>query len=165
MLTSTDRFPADGGPGRPRRRGSSPPGGVFALPPAVRFRQDPSAPGASGKPEQTAAPEAEEDTRPDILCRQCRQSITEPDQRIAVQGNHRHTFANPHGIVFDIGCFSSVRNCGVLGAATAEFSWFGGFRWQIVICSSCLTHLGWRFTSAGPAHFFGLILDRLVAPE
>jgi len=133
-------------------------------PVAARSGQKPASPDRSGSPEEKESSEAEEDAKPEILCRQCRQGVTDPEQRITAQGGHRHTFANPHGIVFEIGCFHEVRNCGVLGAPTAEFSWFSGFRWQIVICGTCLTHLGWLFSSDAPEHFFGLILDRLVIP-
>ncbi|MCF8079479.1 MAG: hypothetical protein K9K88_09390 [Desulfobacterales bacterium] len=132
---------------------------------AARSGQKPASPDRSGSPQENESPEADEDAKPEILCRQCRQGVTDPEQRITAQGGHRHTFANPHGIVFEIGCFREVRNCGMLGAPTAEFSWFPGFRWQIVICGTCLTHLGWLFTAGGPEHFFGLILDRLVIPD
>ena len=35
-----------------------------------------------------------------IVCRNCRQIITSPAERIEMEGTHRHTFANPHGILF-----------------------------------------------------------------
>ena len=97
-----------------------------------------------------------------ILCRQCRQAVTRETERIAIQGSHRHTFANPHGIVFEIGCFRNVISCGYAGKATPEFSWFAGYRWRVCFCAMCLTHLGWIFSSDGGDIFHGLILDRLV---
>ena len=99
-----------------------------------------------------------------ILCRQCHQAITRPVDRIVVQGSHRHTFANPHGIVFDIGCFKSVKGCGYAGAATDEFTWFAGYSWRVCYCTMCLTHLGWVFGSTGGNIFHGLILDKLLEP-
>jgi hypothetical protein len=78
------------------------------------------------KEAEDQAPEEEEY----ILCRQCHQAITRPADRIAIQGSHRHTFANPHGIVFDIGCFRNVKGCGYAGAATDEFTWFASYSWQ-----------------------------------
>jgi hypothetical protein len=99
-----------------------------------------------------------------ILCRQCRQAITRPDDRITVQGAHRHTFANPHGIVFEIGCFQNVQGCGYAGAASDEFTWFAGYSWRVCFCRMCLTHLGWGFSSRGGHVFHGLILDRLIEP-
>jgi hypothetical protein len=97
-----------------------------------------------------------------ILCRQCRQVITRPTERIAMTGSHRHTFANPHGIVYEIGCFRSAQGCGYTGPATDEFSWFKGFSWRIAVCRTCLTHLGWLFISTSNVQFNGLILDRLI---
>ena len=99
-----------------------------------------------------------------ILCRQCRQAITKPAERIAMQGSHRHTFANPHGIVFEIGCFRSVKGCGYAGVASDDFSWFAGYSWRVCFCTMCLTHLGWKFSPKGGEHFHGLILDRLIEP-
>lgn len=100
-----------------------------------------------------------------IICRQCRQAITRPVERMAMQGSHQHTFANPHGIVFEIGCFKDVTGCGYAGAATDEFSWFAGYSWRLCFCSMCLTHLGWIFSSNAGDGFHALILDRIIQPE
>ena len=97
-----------------------------------------------------------------ILCRQCMHVITSPAERIVVEGAHKHTFANPHGIVFEIGCFGSVIGCGYAGAPTDEFTWFKGFSWRVAVCIRCLSHLGWLFTSSGFESFHGLILDKLI---
>ena len=35
-----------------------------------------------------------------IVCRQCRQRLTRPSERTSINGSHRHTFANPSGVVF-----------------------------------------------------------------
>ena len=97
-----------------------------------------------------------------IRCRQCHNVITSPTERIEVQGSHQHTFANPHGIVFEIGCFRTVKGCGHAGPASQEFSWFAGYSWRIAVCVMCLTHLGWLFASSDYTSFHGLVLDRLV---
>ena len=99
-----------------------------------------------------------------IICRQCRQAITRPVERISLQGSHQHTFANPHGIVFEVGCFKDVTTCGYAGAATDEFSWFAGYSWRLCFCSMCLTHLGWIFSSHSGDFFHALILDRIIQP-
>lgn len=98
-----------------------------------------------------------------IVCRRCLTHITEEDQRISVDGAHRHTFANPHGHVFDIGCFKSAAGCLGRGPASDEFAWFPGYSWRIVICSGCMAHLGWMFQSQGGDRFLGLIMDGLVS--
>jgi len=127
----------------------------------------------AGKPEEdggttTVEKEAEERSPEEeeyILCRQCHQAITKPADRIVMQGSHRHTFANPHGIVFEIGCFRSVKGCGYAGAASDDFSWFAGYSWRVCLCTMCLTHLGWMFSVKGSDSFHGLILDRLIEPS
>ena len=109
---------------------------------------------------------AEEETPDDenrILCRQCLQVITSPAESTEVQGAHEHTFVNPSGILYQIGCFRSGKGCTHLGSATEQWSWFKGFSWRIAVCSACLTHLGWLFISSGGESFHGLILNRLIA--
>ena len=97
----------------------------------------------------------------DILCRQCLQPITHASERIQRQGEHVHTFANPHGFVFEIGCFKNANGCGYAGPPTDEFTWFSGYYWRMAVCRACLVHLGWLFTS-GEDRFNGLILERLL---
>jgi hypothetical protein len=115
----------------------------------------------SGKEAAEQAPEEE----PYILCRQCHQSITRPAERITVQGAHHHTFANPHGIVFEIGCFKHAQGCGYAGPPSTEFAWFSGYAWRVSFCTLCLTHLGWVFIADSGDSFHGFILDRLIQPE
>ena len=131
------------------------------------FRIPSEKPGEKGETttvEEEAADQSPEEERY-ILCRQCHQAITRETERIAIQGSHRHTFANPHGIVFEIGCFKNVISCGYAGEATDEFSWFAGYSWRVCFCTMCLTHLGWIFSSKGGDIFHGLILDRLIEPQ
>lgn len=133
---------------------------------AYFFRIPPGKPGVEGnttiveKEAEERSPEEEEY----ILCRQCHQAITRPADRIVMQGSHRHTFANPHGIVFEIGCFRNVEGCGCSGPASDDFSWFAGYSWRVCFCTMCLTHLGWMFSRQGRHIFYGLILDRLIEP-
>ena len=100
-----------------------------------------------------------------ILCRQGRHMITGPDKGIWMNGSHRHTFANPVGVVYEIGCFNAAPGCRAVGPATDEFTWFSGYLWRVAICAKCLTHLGWHFLPAAGHGFYGLILDRLLQPE
>jgi len=95
-------------------------------------------------------------------CHQCHQIITSTADMIEVAGFHQHTFANPEGIMFEIGCFRKAVGCRHIGPATREFSWFKGFQWKVAVCSRCLIHLGWLYVSSGSESFHGLILDRLV---
>ena len=134
---------------------------VYALRQPSEKRGDQKAPTVVEEEAEEQEPEEEEY----ILCRQCHQAITRPADRMAVQGSHRHTFANPHGIVFEIGCFKTVKGCGHAGPATDEFSWFAGYSWRVSFCTMCLTHLGWIFISGSGDIFHGLILDRLIEPN
>ena len=111
------------------------------------------------------APEQEPEEEEYILCRQCRQAITRPAERITVQGSHQHTFANPHGIVFDIGCFKAAQGCGYAGPPSTEFTWFSSYAWRVSFCTMCLTHLGWIFIADSGDSFHGFILDRLIQPK
>lgn len=129
---------------------------LFRLPPEKQNDEMPSSIVEDETEEQAS------DKEEYILCRQCHSIITSPTERMAVQGSHQHNFANPHGIVFEIGCFRNVKGCGHAGSFSAEFSWFKGFSWRIAVCIMCLTHLGWFFASPDSDSFHGLILDRLV---
>lgn len=98
-----------------------------------------------------------------ILCRQCGHPVTHRRFEAAVNGSHQHTFANPHGIVFEIGCFMAAEGAVYAGRPTAEWSWFAGYQWQLAGCGNCRKHLGWLFTGIDPSipSFYGLVLDDL----
>jgi len=98
-----------------------------------------------------------------IVCRQCLHIITRPKEKIQVNGSHHHTFANPHGLIFEVGCFQTAEGCGYTGQASEEYTWFRGYLWRVAVCGKCLTQLGWLFSaSMGSTHFHGLILDKLI---
>jgi len=98
-----------------------------------------------------------------IVCAFCHNHIADPSKQIAIHQSFRHIFANPHGYVFEIGCFSDVINCCPASTLSNEFPWFIGYSWQIGICTRCSTHLGWYFSSESNS-FWGLILEKLVFP-
>jgi hypothetical protein len=83
------------------------------------------------------------------------------DQRIFVLDSQKHIFSNPHGLLFEIGCFSSAPGCLALGQKTSKFTWFPGYAWQIAVCGGCREHMGWLYAGQGTS-FFGLRLDQLV---
>ncbi len=98
-----------------------------------------------------------------ILCGFCQSSITDTRNRIAMNGSHSHIFANPHGLVFEIGCYKRATGCLTSLEASPEFSWFSGYLWKIALCSNCSNHLGWYFFS-NTSSFFGLIQENLILP-
>jgi hypothetical protein len=95
-----------------------------------------------------------------LRCRACEAEVAREDDRIEMSGAHVHTFVNPHGHVFEIGCFARAHGCAPVGRASAFFSWFPGYAWRIAVCGSCRAHLGWAFGEE--PGFYGLILARLV---
>ena len=130
----------------------------------ISSKNTPGAGLRAAKGTRTRANEA--DDEPGVIrCRQCRGEITHCSARTTAGGQHTHTFANPHGIVFEIGCFKFANGCDPIGPASTEFTWFEGFSWQIVVCGFCRTHLGWLFSSKYGDSFFGLIMDRLLLPD
>ncbi len=106
--------------------------------------------------------ETDADEGQEILCRRCGHRITRASARITVKGSFQHSFANPHGLVFCIGCFSTAEGCVYAGVASTEFTWFKGYHWRIAVCGACLVHIGWLFMSDSGSRFNGLILDQLM---
>lgn len=140
------------------------PAALFHRAPATPhcFRELPNNPGVeatSREDGQTASDTGDHGSR--LVCAACRFMITAPSWRGAVAGSHRHVFANPHGHVFEIGCFAAAPGCAAVGLPTSDFSWFPGTIWQIAVCVACGLHLGWRYVQGDSGAFFGLILDRL----
>lgn len=97
-----------------------------------------------------------------LFCAACRHPVTHQDERISVQGGHEHTFTNPHGVVYRIGCFREAAGCTAIGAATTEDTWFKGYAWSVAVCAHCRAHLGWCFQTEGE-YFHGLIANRLTS--
>lgn len=107
----------------------------------------------------------EEPARPDrgrkLVCRGCRAVITTTDARVERRGRHRHVFANPAGLLYEVGCFSQAPGCAHEGAPSWEFTWFPGHAWQIAVCRSCNALMGWEFRTPSGEGFYGLILPHL----
>ena len=121
--------------------------------------QSPATPGASREdaPRETT----EDDAGRALACARCLAAITTTGARIEMSGAHEHTFSNPHGFVFRIGCFAVAPGCAPVTEPSTYFAWFPGYAWQIAVCTGCGEHLGWLFRS-GDSRFHALILDRLV---
>lgn len=130
--------------------------------PALALLKDASAPGRRPDVGSDAAEDAGDGGRK-LVCRACGLRITSERERATRDASHRHVFANPHGVVYDIALFAAAPGCRRVGPRSTEFAWFAGCSWQIAICGRCETHLGWHFApDAGGAPFFGLIADRLA---
>ncbi len=96
-----------------------------------------------------------------LCCAGCGATVTHEGERIVMGGAHEHSFRNPAGLAFDIGCFARAPGCVGSGPSTSEHTWFPGYRWQVALCAACRAHLGWHFRSADGAPFHGLISARL----
>lgn len=123
------------------------------------FREDGRSSG--DKPSVKKDHQKQADSDRAICCKTCGHSITSRNHKKTVGGSHSHTFFNPAGIVYEIGCFKQAPGCHVAGESTAEFSWFSGYLWRFSFCSNCQSHLGW-FYEQGESGFFGLILRQLM---
>lgn len=95
-----------------------------------------------------------------LRCAACAHAITEHAYRIEQQGAHAHTFVNPGGFAYAIGCFAAAPGCAYEGATETAFSWFPGWSWQVTVCARCRVQLGWLYRLAGQ-QFHGLILVAL----
>lgn len=117
-------------------------------------------------PEPSASEDAEIKSHNErhVLCSNCLNPVASPDDQIIVNQSFRHTFANPHGYVYEVGCFSRAGGCRPGSTPSGEFSWFPGYVWQVGVCKGCSIHLGWKFSSATDS-FFGLIIDHLIFPK
>lgn len=100
-----------------------------------------------------------------VFCAACNQVLSRRKDAIDVNGSHHHFCTNPHGIDFNVRCYSDALGCAISGQATAADSWFAGFSWRFATCSSCSAHLGWLFENSAHDHFYGLIRERIQIDE
>ncbi|MGI9276003.1 MAG: cereblon family protein [Endozoicomonas sp.] len=130
----------------------------------TRQREQGHASLSNGQPDQASDAEtADEDgnSGKKLLCRRCRNPVTSSGHSITIAGSQSHSQCNPSGRFFYFTCFSQAPGCAVFGEATAEFSWFPGYRWQYACCGKCDSHLGWFFSGYEPT-FFGLLENELT---
>jgi hypothetical protein len=113
---------------------------------------------AKGETQGESKPVRRDD--PVLRCRACGRPVARHEDRIEVSGAHAHTFVNPAGIIFDVGCFDRAAGCVPVGAPSAFFSWFPGYAWRAAVCVGCLVHLGWSYGER--PDFWGLILTKLT---
>jgi hypothetical protein len=106
------------------------------------------------------ADETFEEKKRVVVCKECNHTISEVSEKTTMDGMHLHTFANPHGVLFEIGLYEAADGCVLDGPFSDEFTWFPGFSWKIALCGGCLVHMGWYFGS-GDSSFFGIISDRI----
>lgn len=130
-----------------------------------RSRRAEQPPGSGETPRPGGASEPEVAESAAILCKACGAAITAREHAIEVDGRHAHTFFNPAGVLYEIGCFAAAPGCANAGRLTAEFSWFADYRWRYAFCAGCGAHLGWQFVGRADDAFWGLVLARLIEAE
>ena len=79
-------------------------------------------------------------------------------------GSPNRLFRNPNGDLYEIITLSDCEGLQDTSPPILEETWFPGYPWVVLHCSSCLTHLGWRWENPRriPSLFYGLIRERLV---
>lgn len=100
---------------------------------------------------------------PRVYCAACMNEITTVEEWISMQHAREHTFTNPAGYEFTIGCFRRAPGCSGEGPATEAHTWFPGYAWCYALCRKCRIHLGWLYRAGAERDcFHGLILNRLI---
>ena len=103
-----------------------------------------------------------ESTEKYLVCKTCENKITTINNKVEIYGAFHHSFLNPAGHVFEIGCFSEAPGCALTGVPTSEWTWFPDYQWQVALCCSCISHLGWYYSADKKPSFWGLILNTLI---
>ena len=97
-----------------------------------------------------------------LICVACSHVVTHERFKVSRGGAHQHSFTNPTGYVYQIGCFESAPGAMPLGEYTGEFTWFKDYAWCYADCGRCHNHLGWHFSGTRGSDFFGLRLDQIA---
>ena len=96
-----------------------------------------------------------------VYCSRCRQEISNTSFIFSLHGQPTHNaFANPAGHLRVVITFEFVRNYIEDSCLTSDFTWFAGYSWQIIVCQSCKSHLGWKYHTTSeeqPKLFYGLL--------
>ena len=99
----------------------------------------------------------------DLVCAECKHSVTNVSERIEVFGRHDHSFGNL-GYPVQLGCFRDAPGCMGVQGISRGYSWFRGYAWQIQVCRKCYTQLGWKYMGENES-FYGLIFKTLKDKE
>lgn len=128
--------------------------------PSMLLRKGDDKPGGATDEVVDEETESSEEEEKAVLCAECGHEITSHRHKFSKDGGFEHSFVNPAGIMYRVGCFREAPGVGPTGRESDEFSWFDGYTWQVVVCKDCMTHLGWSYWSDEDS-FYGLILPRL----
>jgi len=59
--------------------------------------------------------------------------------------------SNPHGVDFQVATFGKATNTKLHSTPSYDSSFFPPYSWQILSCSKCQAHLGWKFDTGEKA--------------
>ncbi|MBF0289652.1 MAG: hypothetical protein HQM14_17710 [SAR324 cluster bacterium] len=99
-----------------------------------------------------------------LVCKICRVPVSDHKYLFAINNKTPyHTFYNPGQIRFDIMTLTYCQFVFDASPPSLEFTWFAGYAWVILCCTTCYEHLGWRFENneKQPAQFFAMIQSKL----
>ncbi|KAK5986373.1 hypothetical protein GCK32_008629 [Trichostrongylus colubriformis] len=105
------------------------------------------------------------DQMTDLVCRGCGILICSVRDIVNMnsEGTSSH-FVNSAGYIHEMVTVSEAQNFVPRDEPCAKFSWFPGYKWQIIECRFCMDHLGWEFTSRryNPPKFYGITRKAVV---
>ncbi|XP_058119897.1 protein cereblon isoform X2 [Anopheles coustani] len=97
------------------------------------------------------------------ICKRCENEVASYSDIFAMSKQGVQTsYCNPSGYVHDTLTVHKTKEDSTItvGPPSAEFSWFPGYSWQIIVCVNCRQHLGWKFVATKknflPKSFYGL---------
>ncbi|KAK4786926.1 hypothetical protein SAY86_010759 [Trapa natans] len=96
-----------------------------------------------------------------IQCKICQTLIAKrSDMLVMSSDGPLGAYVNPYGHVHEVMTFYKANGLIRIGRPTREYSWFPGYAWTVINCSSCETPMGWLFTATNdklkPKMFWGI---------
>ncbi|KFD57110.1 hypothetical protein M514_01995 [Trichuris suis] len=83
-----------------------------------------------------------------ICCRDCNADVGSVSDMFSMnKEGPMGIFVNSRGVAHEIVTLRNLRGVFCFGRPASEMTWFKGYQWTILLCSSCTTHLGWKFTA------------------
>ena len=114
---------------------------------------------ASSDPESTTG-QYPDSSRSTLRCAACETVVADERDVFSMSAEGPvGAFVNPAGFLHEIVTVRAAVGLRLMGHAVEKDSWFAGYSWTIVICASCMAHLGWRFDAVEqqrPSVFWGL---------
>ena len=102
-------------------------------------------------------------------CAHCGAFITESGALLTVNHASEHSYVNPAGVRCHFMTFAHCDNVLVDRELYLEHSWFPGYGWRFLVCSTCYQHLGWKYDAVAeavePEGFFGVLLRSVSAAQ